>query len=307
MLPLTHRDWSSAVSFVAGQCKGLSEQDWSGLAGKGRTLVIYMGVATADAIADKLMADGVAPDMPVAVLETRHARTARARCAPCSPISARWSSARRSQSPAIIVVGEVVLLSDAEDRLAALGQACGGAAHEDPDRQRSARPAMSSGGPAAAGRAMSRTRSMSASTARRSPRARKARAASTAPYVIDATATPEGPRPAHIKDRIRALGPDRAPRSHAQARRPERRQLGDLTCTTTTNTTRRSSMPASRNSATRSRAASPGALTEDQFKPLRLKNGLYLQLHAYMLRVAIPYGTLDSRQMRMLGAYRAQI
>lgn len=43
-----------------------------------------------------------------------------------------------------------------------------------------------------------------------------------------------------------------------------------------------------------------GALTEDEFKPLRLMNGLYLQLHAYMLRVAIPYGTLDSRQMRML-------
>ncbi|MDO9474394.1 MAG: nitrite/sulfite reductase, partial [Caulobacter sp.] len=43
-----------------------------------------------------------------------------------------------------------------------------------------------------------------------------------------------------------------------------------------------------------------GALTEDQFKPLRLMNGLYLQLHAYMLRVAIPYGSLDSRQMRRL-------
>ena len=43
-----------------------------------------------------------------------------------------------------------------------------------------------------------------------------------------------------------------------------------------------------------------GDMTEDQFKPLRLMNGLYLQLHAYMLRVAIPYGTLDSRQMRML-------
>ena len=43
-----------------------------------------------------------------------------------------------------------------------------------------------------------------------------------------------------------------------------------------------------------------GELTEDQFKPLRLMNGLYLQLHAYMLRVAIPYGTLDSRQMHML-------
>ena len=43
-----------------------------------------------------------------------------------------------------------------------------------------------------------------------------------------------------------------------------------------------------------------GKLTEDQFKPLRLMNGLYLQLHAYMLRVAVPYGTLDSRQMHAL-------
>ena len=43
-----------------------------------------------------------------------------------------------------------------------------------------------------------------------------------------------------------------------------------------------------------------GEITEDQFKPLRLMNGLYLQLHAYMLRVAIPYGTMDSKQMHML-------
>jgi sulfite reductase (NADPH) hemoprotein beta-component len=43
-----------------------------------------------------------------------------------------------------------------------------------------------------------------------------------------------------------------------------------------------------------------GELTEDQFKPLRLMNGVYLQLHAYMLRIAIPYGTLSSKQMRML-------
>jgi len=43
-----------------------------------------------------------------------------------------------------------------------------------------------------------------------------------------------------------------------------------------------------------------GEISEDQFKPLRLMNGLYLQLHAYMLRVAIPYGTLNSAQMRML-------
>jgi sulfite reductase (NADPH) hemoprotein beta-component len=43
-----------------------------------------------------------------------------------------------------------------------------------------------------------------------------------------------------------------------------------------------------------------GEMTEDQFKPLRLMNGLYLQLHAYMLRVAIPYGTLSGKQMHML-------
>ncbi|MBB3522870.1 nitrite/sulfite reductase [Rhizobium redzepovicii] len=43
-----------------------------------------------------------------------------------------------------------------------------------------------------------------------------------------------------------------------------------------------------------------GELAEDAFKPLRLMNGVYLQLHAYMLRIAIPYGTLSARQMRML-------
>lgn len=43
-----------------------------------------------------------------------------------------------------------------------------------------------------------------------------------------------------------------------------------------------------------------GSLSDDEFRPLRLMNGLYLQLHAYMLRVAIPYGTLSSRQMRQL-------
>src|SRR3981081_770404 len=43
-----------------------------------------------------------------------------------------------------------------------------------------------------------------------------------------------------------------------------------------------------------------GEPTEEEFKPLRLMNGVYLQLHAYMLRIAIPYGSLSSEQMRML-------
>ncbi|MDJ0276138.1 uroporphyrinogen-III C-methyltransferase [Sphingomonas sp. 2R-10] len=124
MLPLTHRDWSSAVSFVAGQCKGLSEQDWSGLAGQGRTLVIYMGVATAEAIADKLMADGVAPDMPVAVLERgtyADARALRTLLADLGPMVAREGV----QSPAVIVVGEVVQLADAQDKLGSWAMAAG--------------------------------------------------------------------------------------------------------------------------------------------------------------------------------------
>ena len=116
MLPLTHRELSSAVSFVAGQCKGLTDQDWSGLAGKGRTLVIYMGVATGADIADKLIADGVSPDMPVAVLEngTRPgSRAIRSLLADLGGLIER----EQVKSPTIIVVGEVVLRSGAEDRL----------------------------------------------------------------------------------------------------------------------------------------------------------------------------------------------
>ena len=43
-----------------------------------------------------------------------------------------------------------------------------------------------------------------------------------------------------------------------------------------------------------------GELSEDEFRPLRLRNGLYIQIHAPMLRVAIPYGLLSTRQLRML-------
>ena len=49
-----------------------------------------------------------------------------------------------------------------------------------------------------------------------------------------------------------------------------------------------------------------GELSEDEFRPLRLQNGLYLQRHAYMLRVAIPYGLLSSTQMRKLGHIRSE-
>jgi uroporphyrin-III C-methyltransferase len=117
-LPLTHRAASSAVSFVAGQCKGLTDQDWSGLAGKGRTLVIYMGVATAADIADKLIADGVSPTLPVAVLEngTRaDMRTLRTLLADLGDMVVR----EQVVSPALIVVGDVAAHALAQDALIA--------------------------------------------------------------------------------------------------------------------------------------------------------------------------------------------
>ena len=121
MLPLTHRDWSSAVSFVAGTCQSLSEQNWAGLAGQARTLVIYMGVSSASAIAEKLMAEGVSPAMAVAVLERGTlpgSRAMRSVLADLGDLVVRENII----SPAIIVVGEVVRLSDAENKLAALAK-----------------------------------------------------------------------------------------------------------------------------------------------------------------------------------------
>jgi len=105
-IPLTHRASASIVSFVAGQCKGLAQQNWAGLAGVGRTLVIYMGVATADAIAEKLIADGLSPEMPLAVIENAarpEMRVVRGPLAGLGELIAR----EQIKSPALIVIGEV--------------------------------------------------------------------------------------------------------------------------------------------------------------------------------------------------------
>jgi uroporphyrin-III C-methyltransferase len=104
---------------VAGTCKGLSEQNWSGLAGHGRTLVIYMGVTAARAIAEKLIAEGVSPGIAVAVLERGTlpgSRGMRTLLADLGDLVER----EKVISPAILVIGDVVLLSDATNKLAAL-------------------------------------------------------------------------------------------------------------------------------------------------------------------------------------------
>jgi len=115
-LPLTHRDHASIVSFVAGQCKGLSEQNWAGLAGAGRTLVIYMGLATAHDIAEKLMTDGLAPGTPVAVIENatrKEQRVLRSLLADLGDLVERQAV----KSPGLIVVGDVAALAQATDCL----------------------------------------------------------------------------------------------------------------------------------------------------------------------------------------------
>lgn len=117
-MPLTHRRSASIVSFVAGQCKGLTEQDWTGLAGKGRTLVIYMGLATGDAIAEKLIADGLAPDVPVAVVENATRPEMRILRSPLAGLG-QLVSRHKVKSPALIVIGEVAA-QPADAPLAAL-------------------------------------------------------------------------------------------------------------------------------------------------------------------------------------------
>ena len=105
-MALTHREDASVVSFVAGQCKGLSDQNWAGLAGAGRTLVIYMGVASAEAIATKLIADGLAPDLPIAVIENASRPEMRVLRAPLVELGALVAD-ERVKSPALIVIGMV--------------------------------------------------------------------------------------------------------------------------------------------------------------------------------------------------------
>ncbi|MEM9312942.1 MAG: uroporphyrinogen-III C-methyltransferase [Pseudomonadota bacterium] len=111
-IALTHRDAASIVSFVAGQCKGLSDQDWSGLAGKGRTLVIYMGVKTAPQIAEKLMADGLTPDVPLAVIENAARPEMRVVRGPLAGLPDLVQS-HAIKSPALIVIGDVTARDDA--------------------------------------------------------------------------------------------------------------------------------------------------------------------------------------------------
>lgn len=118
-LPLTHRDHASAVTFVTGHgVDGEPEVDWSALAHPRHTVVIYMGLSRAGIVADQMIAQGRAPDTPIAIIENGTREDERVVTGTLSNIATLVRDARVA-APALIVVGEVASLSDTAREVAA--------------------------------------------------------------------------------------------------------------------------------------------------------------------------------------------
>lgn len=109
-IPLTHRDYAQSALFVTGHCKSGSQvQDWQTLARANQTLVIYMGLMNAQTICDELIAHGRSSTTPVAVIERG---TQSSQQVSVSTLDKLPVITAHAQSPALIVVGEVVQLAD---------------------------------------------------------------------------------------------------------------------------------------------------------------------------------------------------
>lgn len=112
-VPLTHRHWSQGAVFVTGHGKdAASEPNWAALAQSRLTLVIYMGVARVVAIQAGLLAGGMAPDTPVAVVQSASRAAQRQLLTSLHELPAALAGSGLA-SPSIIVVGEVVRCADA--------------------------------------------------------------------------------------------------------------------------------------------------------------------------------------------------
>jgi len=106
-ITLTHRDYAAQVSFVTAARKDGSLADVRGLAGAGKTLVVYMGIARGQALSEALQADGVAPAWPIAIVE--NATRANERVIVTTVADLSGAIARDVvRSPALFIVGEVV-------------------------------------------------------------------------------------------------------------------------------------------------------------------------------------------------------
>lgn len=119
-IPLTHRGVAGAVTFVTGHDQeGVADQDWQAMAQSGHTLVVYMGVSTAGAIAARLIANGMSPAMPVAIIENGTRTEQRTLFGSLANLGGTVSE-RDVKSPALIVIGEVVREAMTGDSTASL-------------------------------------------------------------------------------------------------------------------------------------------------------------------------------------------
>ncbi len=111
-IPLTHRDYASSVAIVTGHRAGEGERviDWGKLAGAVDTIVILMGVESLEAITEKLLAGGLNPNVPVALIEQGTSPKQRTVTGKLSTI-VQVAKAQDVKPPAVIVVGEVINLS----------------------------------------------------------------------------------------------------------------------------------------------------------------------------------------------------
>lgn len=108
-IPLTHRDFAQGVRLVTGHLKTGGELDWENLAVEKQTLVFYMGLNQAPAIREKLIANGMAADMPAAIVENGTAITQKVVTGTLEQLDIL---AQQMASPALIIVGRVVGLRD---------------------------------------------------------------------------------------------------------------------------------------------------------------------------------------------------
>lgn len=122
-LPLTHRDWAHAVTFVTGHAKGENELDvdWAALAALKNTLVVYMGVGKAEFIARRLISNGRAASTPVAVIEngTRETEIIVKGALEALPDLIKAGGVT---GPALLVIGEVAALANGENLLTTVNQ-----------------------------------------------------------------------------------------------------------------------------------------------------------------------------------------
>jgi uroporphyrin-III C-methyltransferase/precorrin-2 dehydrogenase/sirohydrochlorin ferrochelatase len=111
-IPLTHRDYAQACLFITGHLKnGVLDLDWAAMARPQQTVVIYMGLVGLEQICQQLMAHGVAPDMPAAVIQQGTTQHQRVVSANLSDLASQVAAAKM-KAPCLTIIGQVVQLRE---------------------------------------------------------------------------------------------------------------------------------------------------------------------------------------------------